>query len=547
LGNSAESLAARQAGVIKGHTRRKLNQIAQLLHDDILVWALRYFPHHMRMKCARYHKVILDAVVRNRWLAIAAPRESSKSTLVAFLYVFHCISFQKKRFIVICSKTYGQAVRSLENIKKEMRDNEKYSKDFKITLSKESEGDSIFHHPDGYETRVLCKGAEQLGSIRGEKFGAYRPDLIVVDDLEEDELVRNPERRTKLKEDFDTALVPAGDTELVQLVAIGTVLHDDSLMAKLINPEMYREYKKYKFVALFKKGDGLWESLWDEKWTVAQLLKLEQEKPDVFAKEYQNDPVSGMMSKFKKEDFRYWKIENLRYVLFGEEGEVISSGDLRDCRAGIGVDLAWEEKREADFSVIMPVFLTPNCDLLVDTYYCNKGLRPDEFCEILFTMEERLRALTSSTVPIGFEKAKLEKVMKHLLGREMRVRNKWLLTKDVAWDGDKITRIVTKLQPRYAQHSIYHRRGMGDLESQLLRIPSGAHDDAPDALQIAVSILEYPKQGKKPVVQDNEFEWWRKKAIEYKNRKTNSRGTVPYHWGGKSELSKQIPCKVAYR
>jgi hypothetical protein len=129
----------------------------------------------------------------------------------------------------------------------------------------------------------------------------------------------------------------------------------------------------------------------------------------------------------------------------------------------------------------------------------------------------------------------------------MRVRNKWLLTKDVAWDGDKITRIVTKLQPRYAQHSIYHRRGMGDLESQLLRIPSGAHDDAPDALQIAVSILEYPKQGKKPVVQDNEFEWWRKKAIEYKNRKTNSRGTVPYHWGGKSELSKQIPCKVAYR
>lgn len=526
----------------KGQIKRRMDAIGEVMYENPIVWGRWYFGEHFRLGTVKYHVEILDLCKRYRWVAIAAPRESSKSTLVAFLYVFHCISFQRKRFIVVCSKTYGQAVRSLENIKKELRDNDKFKGDFRITLSKESEGDSIFRHPDGFETRVLCKGAEQIGSIRGEKFGAYRPDLIVVDDLEEDELVRNPERRAKLKEDYDTALIPAGDKEKVQVVVIGTILHDDSLMAKLVTQGVYGEYKKYKFQALWKRKDGAWESLWDEKWTVAELLKLEKEKPDVFAREYQNDPVSGLMSKFRREDFRYWKIENLRYILFGEEGEVTSSGDLRDCRAGIGVDLAWEEKREADYSVVMPIFLTPNCDILVDTYYCDKGLRPDQFNEILFTMEQRLRALTNSNVPIGFEKAKLEKVMKHLLGREMRLRNKWLLLKDISWSGDKIERIVTKLQPRYAQHSIYHRRGMGDLENQILRIPSGAHDDCPDALQIAVSILEYPKQGKKPMQQDSEFEWWRKQALEQRNR---TRRKPAYAFGTKHKV--EIPYTISYR
>ena len=57
---------------------------------------------------------------------------------------------------------------------------------------------------------------------------------------------------------------------------------------------------------------------------------------------------------------------------------------------------------------------------------------------------------------------------------------------------------------------------MGDLEHQLLRIPSGVHDDLPDALQGVVQLLEYPKQLRKQVKPEDAFEWWRRKAIEAK-------------------------------
>ena len=110
--------------------------------------------------------------------------------------------------------------------------------------------------------------------------------------------------------------------------------------------------------------------------------------------------------------------------------------------------------------------------------------------------------------------------------------------KDLAWDLDKIQRVVTRLDPRYAQHSIYHKKGMGELEYQLSRFPSGKHDDLPDALQGLVQLLQYPKTKKKVVEEDTEFEWWRKQAIN-RNKPRKYVFGKPKKWG--------IPAQEAYR
>jgi len=282
--------------------------------------------------------------------------------------------------------------------------------------------------------------------------------------------------------------------------------------------------------------------LWHEKWSVSDLKKIQREKPSVFAKEYQNDPVAGAMRKFHEEDFRYWTIENLNYILFDRDSRITAKGDLSTCKAAIACDLAWEEKRESDFSVVVPAFLTPQSDLLIDFYICKKGMRPHEIEEILFSMEARLRALTKTTVPIGWEKAKLEKVMQFLLKEAMRKRNRYLVFKPLQWDMDKVQRITTRLDPRYAQHTIYHRRGMGELEHQLLRFPSGTHDDLPDAEQGLIQLLQYPKSIRKvEETEEDEFEWWRKQAIKYHKPEKKA-----YVFGMRNKRF-EIPAKVAFR
>jgi len=517
-------------------------QILEQFSENPLLWGLVYFPHHFPMDSPDFHIIIIREAMRQRWLAIAAPRESAKSTMLAFLYTFHQIAFKKKRFVVLVSNTYSKACSSLEAIKKEVKENDQFSKDFKIEVTKDAEGDTIFRHKDGYETRFLCKGAEQIGSVRGEKFGPYRPDLIIGDDIEDDELVRNPDRRIQLQHEFDEALIPAGDKKSCQFIFIGTILHDDSQMAKLISKEQYVEFKKLLFRAKIKYKDGKTESLWEDKWSLADLDKMEQDKPSVFAKEYQNDPVSGLQARFHKEDFRYWVFENMQAVLFDEQGRIVGKHSIHDCKAAVSCDLAWEEKRENDFSVVMPGFLTPSSDILIDTYLCKKGLRPHEMEEILFNMVDRLKSLTKGYVPTGFEKAKLEKVMQYLLKEAMRRRNEYLSFAPLLWDGDKVQRAETRLEPRYNQHTIYHKRGMGDLEFQLLRFPSGAHDDLVDAAQGLVQLLQLPKAGKKQVVEDDAFEWWRQQSIKQKNPSKET-----FVFGGRRSSLTRIPATVSFR
>lgn len=493
-----------------------LLEIYGLLKQNPLVWFHFYFAHHVRLETPPFHVELIRQTLANRFLAVAAPRESAKSTILVFVKPFHDIVFKKKRFILILSNTFKKAAMSLDSIKKELVENQKLVDSFPgIKITKDAEGDAEIRHPDGFTTKILCRGVDQIGSVRGVKFGAYRPDLIIGDDMEDDELVKNPMRRGELQQLFDEALVPAGEKGLCQFIVVGTVLHDDCLLSKLVSKDYYPEWYKL----FYKARRDNHTSLWPEKWTVEYLDQMEKDKPTVFAKEMQNDPVAGRNARFRREDFRYYRIENKEYVLLSEFGEVVARGRLSDCVPAIACDLAWKEKRESDACVIMPGYLTPGAEILIEDYITEKGLKPDQIANHLFLMEERMRNITGQIVPIGFEKAMLENVTQWFLKQEMRRRNKYLMTKELIWDTDKITRIETRLVPRYSQHVIYHKKGMGNLEHQLERHPYGTHDDLVDAEQGLVQLLQYPRKAEKSLGPDDEFMRVRKIMLDAKDTK----------------------------
>lgn len=482
-----------------------------------------FMTRHFPLNSPSFHLELSDAVEAHQFVAIAAPRGSAKSTLLAFLKPAHSILFKRHRFIVIISNTFKKAAMHLDTIKNELTTNPVLKECFPITVTRDAEGDSEFIHPDGFEIKVLCKGVDQLGSLRGVKFRAWRPDLIIIDDLEDDEMVKNPIRRGELEAEFDEVLNQIGDRH-TRFVIVGTVLHDDSQLAKLINPVRYTEFHKIILKAHLHVGTAQECSLWPEKWSLGYLKELMRTKPNVYAKEMQNDPVAGSNVRFKKEDFRRWKQEGLDYVLFDAEGKPVSRGSLGSCRAAISCDLAWSEDKGADNCVLMPGYLTPQSEILIDKYFVRKGVRPHEIIEWLFLAVERLEKQTGTSVPIGFEKAMLEKVTKWILKQEMKKRNKYLITKELVWEGDKIARAETRLEPRYNQNSIFHLDGMGDLEYELVRFPSGVHDDLVDAAQGLVQLLQFPKSPEKSILEEDQFLKVRKFMMDEKLAKPKSFG-----------------------
>ena len=81
---------------------------------------------------------------------------------------------------------------------------------------------------------------------------------------------------------------------------------------------------------------------------------------------------------------------------------------------------------------------------------------------------------------------------------------------------------MVRCQPRYAQHAIFHKAGMGELELQMTRIRSTPHDDLADCVQGLCQLLDFPKGRVKKVedAKDDAFMKLRKWTIEKDKRKT---------------------------
>lgn len=452
--------------------------IHSTFQSNPLAWGYYFLSHHFPSASPAFHLEILRAILNNKKVACCAPRSHAKSSLCMVLFPIWGICFQRFRHIVILQANLEKAIASLKTIKAEFTENELIRSTYKIRMPTDTQNLMVFKHPDGFETQVVCFGMEQMGKIRGSKFGAYRPDLVLIDDLETDELVRSRELREDLHRKFKDAVEPAVDVGAdYRIVYIDTMKHYDSQLAKMLNPEMYTDFVKLHFKAKNVDANGNYYALWEERFPLTELLRLEKEDPIAFNKEYQGDPVTGQSATFNASDFMRWTINSDDYILYDVDGGILSRGSLRDCRVAIGYDLAWEEGRRHDFTAIVPCYLTPNSEVLVDYYINEKGVKPDMLAEYLFNFDAKYMGITGKVVYHGFEKGKYEKVSKWLLDQEKRKRNRFPIIRDVAWVTDKKERITVPLQPRYSNHAIFHRKDMGDLESQLLRFPSGTHDD----------------------------------------------------------------------
>lgn len=467
-----------------------MNKLHDLFSKNPLAWGYYFFPLHFRSKSPAFHLEIIMAILNNKKVVIKAPRGSAKTTLINFLLPAWGICFKRFRNIILLQSNESKSMENLASLKEEFNSNELLKSVYNIKFDRDNQKKTIFELPDGYKVQVSCFGREQMGKVRGSKFGAYRPDLIIIDDLEDDEMIRNREIREDLHRVYKDAIEPAVDiVEDYRIVYIDTLKHYDSQLAKMISKEMYLDYKKLEYSARIEDKNGNRKSLWPEKWSLEYLDKLEKDDPINFYKEYQGNPISADAQSFDPKDFRRWKVEIDSYVCYDQDGSVLLKGKLSDCKCAIGYDLAWEEGRRHDYTSIVPCFLTPDNVILVDYYVNKKGIKPDELSDIMFDFDDKYLKLTGKMVRHGFEKGKYEKVAKWYLTQEYKKRNKYLCTSDVNWVTDKKERVIAVLQPRYSNNSIFHRKEMGDLESQLCRFPSGAHDDLCDSLHNAVKLL----------------------------------------------------------
>jgi hypothetical protein len=231
--------------------------------------------------------------------ALAAPRNHAKTTALTDDYILANAVFRVEEYIIVMGASEEMAVERLGDITMELKENEPLRHDFKIDrFLQEQKTDIIVECTDGYQFRILARGAEQ--KIRGRKWRGKRPGLIVCDDLEDDEQVESRERRRKFSHWFFRAARQAlRDGGRIRVH--GTILHEDSLLANLIKQWGGKLYKAHRS---FDEFDDI---LWVEKFPEERLRAIRQEfveRQDSpgYSQEYLNDPFDSDECYIRKED-----------------------------------------------------------------------------------------------------------------------------------------------------------------------------------------------------------------------------------------------------
>ncbi len=218
--------------------------------NDFLYFAKTYFPHYFTLKGeSGLHKHLISVFETinegkgSNKFAIAAPRGNGKTIYAGQLFPLWCICFNKKRFIIEVSDAVELVEGILEAIKTELEENANLAFDFPLACGiSKSWKVGEFVTRNGVKLKAFGSGKR----LRGVKFGVYRPDLVILDDLENDTNVRSLGQRDKLEEWLDSAVINLGDASAkIDILYIGTILHYDSLLARKLSLAFWNP-KKFK-------------------------------------------------------------------------------------------------------------------------------------------------------------------------------------------------------------------------------------------------------------------------------------------------------------
>lgn len=504
--------------------RRKLGAI------DMEFFGRAYFPHYFSRPSPEFHRE-LDAiwqqgVLKGRYpltpadtkaisrlpgvrRAVAAPRGHAKSTNLTFKGTMHSTLYGYKHYPIIISDSSEQAEGFLDNIRVEFEENTAILEDFGSLAGSVWRSNVLVT-----KTNIKIEAIGSGKKIRGRKHRNWRPDLIILDDVENDENVRTPEQRKKLKDWFDKAVSKSGD-DYTDIVYIGTLLHYDSLLAKTLTNPAYRSIK-YKAVIQFSQADDLWQQwesiftdlsnddresealaffqahkeamlegtqvLWEEKLSYYDLMVMRVSEGEAsFNSEEQNEPINPDDCLFMEEWFEYYN-----------EAEINFRDPVFDFFGFIDPSLG--KTKRSDFSAIVTLAKHRSSGYMYVVDADIERRHPDRIIADVLAKERWLRASFGHGYrKLGAETNQFQWFLKEELAKASAKAGLYLPIEEVQQTSDKVMRIQT-LQPDVKNKYIKFNRRHKRLLEQLTQFPMGAHDDGPDALEGARSIAKRVKR-----------------------------------------------------
>lgn len=461
-----------------------------------------YFPHYIKGAESLFHAWFYDRVPglidspQGQLMDISAPRGEAKSTLGTQLLALWCVVTERKHFMPIVMDSWDQAAAMLEAIKTELTDNPRLRMDYPdATGAGRVWNAGVVLTANNRKLQAFGSGKK----MRGLRHGPHRPDLVFLDDIENDEQVRQKAQRDKTEDWVSKTVLNLGPPDgTMDVCYLNTILHYDSVANRYHRKP---RWVRVKFKAIVRWPDRLdlwqrWEELflnetpeegddtppelspaalfyaqnkddmeagaivsWPSVRPLLRLMMIRAENHRAFDCEYQNDPTNDDAALFT--NMQYWVQPCRDWVFYGAHdpslGKHNKGGDPAACLVG-GFDRNHGVLDVVEARVARMI--------------------PDKQIALIIQFQREYHCLIW-----GFEAVQFQEFMRQQLVKESAKVGVPVPAVPVIPHTDKDLRIEG-LSPHVNNGLIRFNQAHTVLNTQVRHYPEADHDDGPDALEI---------------------------------------------------------------
>ena len=461
------------------------------------VWLNTYFDEENRS--AEAHFQLIDHLFgKSQFKGFECSRGLAKSTLIGIYHLLYLAFLGKKPnfgqvdYVLYIMDTVTQVAANFEQMIMILEENEELKKHLEIRKSRLGDDPTLYIYNKDLKRTIYFKGRGAGQKMRGTRIGGKRPNIILLDDIENDENVESKEAREKLKNWFFNAVIPAVNPNRFEIDFIGTPIHQDALLINLLegagDDEFFKQFE-FQFIQLpaaehltdaMVRGasDEPLISAWSDRFTPEYLRKMyglyaSQNKVTSFWQEF-------MLQIAPKENLLF-DVSKIRKYKYAD----INKGSMTYY---ITVDLAISEKDTADYTVIAIVGINENGDMMIVDGIHQRGMKPSETIDKIFEYVVMYRPYE-----VVIEKVAFQTAMKNLLETEMMRRNIFFSVNMISRPQNKNSKLLVLkgLQPIVNMGKLwipedYMETFTAELKNEMNMITNekilAKHDDLVDAI-----------------------------------------------------------------
>jgi predicted phage terminase large subunit-like protein len=453
-----------------------VEEVVNIAAEDPSFYSHTFFPKTARQASPPFHVSIWDALENpaHRHVNVQVFRGGAKTTTLR-LFTSRRVAYGISNTILYIGKSEGHAARSIRWLRRQIEFNRPWASTFGLSPGSkwtdiEAEIEcSLLDHP------IWIMGMGITGSVRGINSDDFRPDLIIVDDVVDEENSSSPLQRKQVEDllygAVKQSLAPASENPNATMAMLQTPLNREDISTKALADPDWTSFK-------FGCFDGNGESVWPERWTTEELLQekagyIFRNQTSIWLREKELKLTSPETSAFRSEWLQYFEVapKNGTTVMVIDPVPPPSPAQLAN------------NLHNKDYEAFAIVRRFDGKFYVLETS-ANRGHDPSWTVNEFFRLLLKYRPREVLVEAVGYQRA-----LAWILAQEMKNRRQYAVIVPFTDSKNKYNRIVDPLSRAGSNNILFIRPEQNELREQFTTYPDVDHDDVLETVAIGVGYL----------------------------------------------------------